>query len=254
MLSFPCFLSHPVYFHLVTALGSRFPFLRRGIPAVILGAPVLALTNGVSARTLDAVVVSLHPTRLVAAAVGVINLVVQRAVRALGDTVLLDHVCVKGLALAVARLVTAVLLVVVILAQGVAAADVDVKGPWEELGAHTVLRVVDGALGALSRRSTAWRGGGEGIVGLFVAIGASDDNVEISAVATKVVSGSGLDAGAPERALEVCDRGGLGAIGAGIQAWVALDVEVEGRAKGGVITPCGAVLSTVARQGVQTEI
>ena len=195
-----------------------------------------------------------HPPRLVAAAVAVVNLVVKRAVGTLRHAVLLDHVRVEGLAFLVARAVAAVLLVVRVLGLGVAAADVDVKGAGEELGAHAVLGVVDGTLGALSWLAAAWRGGGEGVVGFLVAVGAGDDDVEVSAVAAEVVGGGGLDAGAPKGALEVRDGGWLGAVCAGVEAGVTLDVEVEARAEGGVVAPCGAVLSAVAGQGVQTEV
>lgn len=157
-----------------------------------------------------------HPPRLVAAAVGVVDLVVERAVGTLGDTVFLYHIRVERLALAVSGAVASVLLVVVVLSLGIGAADVDVEGAGEEFRAHAVLRVVDGALGASGWGTASWGSSGERVVRLFVPVGAGDDDVEVSAVATEVVSGGGLDTRSPEGALEVRNRGWLGAIWAGV--------------------------------------
>lgn len=157
-----------------------------------------------------------HPPGLVTAAVGVVNFVIESAVSSLGDTVFLDHVRVEGLALAVSGVVASVLLVVVVLALGIGAADVDVEGAGEELGAHAVLGVVDGALGTLGWRAASWGSSGERIVRLLVAVGAGDDDMEVSAVTAKVVSGCGLDSRSPERALEVRNRRWQRAIWAGV--------------------------------------
>ena len=195
-----------------------------------------------------------HPPGLVAAAVGVVDLVVERAVGPLGHTVLLEHVRVERLALAVAGTVAAVAFVVLVLGLGVGAADVHVKGAGEEFGAHAVLGVVDGAVGTSGGGTAAGGSGGESVVGLLVTVGASNDDVEIAPVAAKVVGGGRLDAGAPESALEIRDRGGLGAVGARIEAGVALDVEVEGGAKRGVVAPRGAILGAVSAQGVEAQV
>jgi len=109
-----------------------------------------------------------------------------------------------------------VLLVVVVLALGIGAADVDVEGAGEELGAHAVLGVVDGALGTLGWRAASWGSSGERVVRLLVAVGAGDDDMEVSAVTAKVVSGCGLDSRSPERALEVRNRRWQRAIWAGV--------------------------------------
>ncbi len=192
----------------------------------------------------------IHPRGLVTAAVRVVDLVVERAVGALGDTVLLDHVSVEGLAFAVPFAVTSVFLVILVLSLGIGAADVDIEGPGEEFAAHAVFRVIDGALGALGWRTTSWRSGGKGVVRLLVAVGARDDDVEVPTIATKVVSGSSLNARAPKGALEIGNRGWLRAVGAGVQAGVTFDVEIEGCAKGSVIAPGGAVLGAVGGEGM----
>jgi len=190
--------------------------------------------------------VLVHPPWLVAAAVRVVDLIVEHAVGALGDPVLLDHIGVERLALAVSRAVASVLLVVRVLGLGVGAADIDVEGAREEFGAHAMFGVINGALETLGWLATAWWGGGEGVVGFLVAVGASDDDVEVQTVATEVVGGGSLDARAPERALEVGDGGYLGAVCAGVEAGVTFDVEVEACAEGRVVTPSGAVLGAVA--------
>ena len=146
-----------------------------------------------------------HPPWLVRTAVLIVDLIVERAVGALGDPVLLDHIGVERLALAVFGAVASVLLVVGVLGLGVGAANVDVEGAGEEFGAHAVFWVVDGALGTLGWLATAWWRGGEGVVSFLVTIGAGDDDLKVQAVITEVVGGSGLDTRAPERTLEVGD-------------------------------------------------
>ena len=215
-------------------------------PLFISTIVVISLANSVGARTLNAPVVLVHPSRLVAAALGVVDLVVERAVSTLGHTVLLDHVRVEGLALLGSGAIAAVLLVVRVLSLGVGAADIDVKGTGEELGAHAVLGVVDGTLGALGWLTAARRRGGKGVVCFLVTVGSGDDDVKVPTVPTKVVSGGSFDARTPEGALEVGDGGWLSATWAGVEAGVTFDIEVETSAKGGVVAPGGAVLGAVA--------
>lgn len=157
-----------------------------------------------------------HPPGLVTAAVGVVDLVIERAVSSLGDTVFLDHVRVERLALAVSGVVASVFHVVVVLPLGIGAADVDVEGAGEELGAHAVLGVIDGALGTFGWRAASWGNCRERVVRLLVAVGAGDDDMEVSAVTAKVVRGCRLNSRSPERALEVRNGRWQCAIG----AWV----------------------------------
>ena len=99
---------------------------------VVTTVVILALSYGVSARALDTIVVLVHPPGLVAAAVRAVDSIVECTVGTLDDTVLLDHVCVKGLAFAVAGAVASVALVVGVLRLGVGPADVDVEGARED--------------------------------------------------------------------------------------------------------------------------
>ena len=128
------------------------------------------------------------------------------------------------------------LLVVVVLVLGVFGADVDIVWTGEEFLAHACFGLVDDAVGTLFGLAAAGGLGWDGGVGLFVPVGAGDDDLEDAAIAAEVIGGGGLDAGAPERAFEVCDGGRVGAVSRGVEGWVTLDVEVEACAERGVVT------------------
>ena len=75
--------------------------------------------------------------------------------------------------------------------------------------------MVVGAGGAGLRWFPARTGRGCGVVGFVVSVGGGDDHFEGVAVAPEVRGGGGVDAGPPEGAFVVCDRGRLRAVGEG---------------------------------------
>lgn len=124
----------------------------------------------------------------------------------------------------------------------VGSADAWVVWTWEELGAEVVGTGIDGLARAVRRSGVARRGVRDGVVGLLVAVGARDDDLELLAPLAGVGGCGSLNAGAPESALVVGDggwvwapvapdSGGSAVVGAWVQARVAFDVDVEGRAE-----------------------
>lgn len=83
----------------------------------------------------------------------------------------------------------------------------------------------------------AGRGGGVFVVG----VGACDDDLEVGAPLAVVGGFDRADGDAPQSAFEVGGGGGVGAGGGGgVLGGVALEVEVEGGAAGGLVAEGGA--------------
>ena len=129
-------------------------------------------------------------------------------------------------------------------------------GEGEELVAHvcvvtlSVQRGVDGAAELLgpAEACAGWWGGG-----FVVAVGAGDDDLEVGAPLA-LVGGFDLgDGDAPEGALEVGGRRGVGAdVSVGVLAGVALDVDAESLAAAGLVAKRGTAKGVVVGQGVKT--
>ena len=85
--------------------------------------------------------------------------------------------------------------------------DLHVKGPREELRADARARVIDRAAGALGGLAAARRRHGNGRVGLLVAVGAGDDDLELASVVAEIGRRGSFDPGSPERALVIRDAG-----------------------------------------------
>lgn len=101
-------------------------------------------------------------------------------------------------------------------------------------------------------------GGWDGVVGLVVAVGSGNNDLEFIAVITHVCCGGGVNAGAPERALVVGDGGRVWAVaapadvstvGGWVNGRVAFDVDVEGGAEISVIASSSAAADVVGGQG-----
>lgn len=129
------------------------------------------------------------------------------------------------------------------------------------MGSNGAGRPVDGGafawLGGFVSRAWCWGCRG----GLLVAIGTDDDDFEAPAYLAGIRGGVFLDTGAPERALEVGDGAGVGALLAlggvaagGVQRGITLDIDVEADLEGGVVALFGAALDVVAAEIVQTEV
>ena len=96
---------------------------------------------------------------------------------------------------------------------------------------------------------------------LLVAVGSDDDDFEVLAHLAGIGGGVLVHAGTPERALEVGDGAGVGAVLAlglvatcGVEGWVALDVNVEAGAEVGGLAFFGAALDVVAAESVQAKV
>jgi hypothetical protein len=95
-----------------------------------------------------------------------------------------------------------------------------------------------------------WCGGFD----LGVAVGCGDDDVEISTVLSVVYGRFFGDAGTPESALVVGNGGGIGAGGAGVDAGVPLDVDVEGGAEVFVVAERGTARDVVGLESGESQV
>jgi hypothetical protein len=141
-----------------------------------------------------------------------------------------------------------------VLGNGVSGAERWVVWTWEELGANAGAWVVVGTAAALLRVGPSIRSRWGGGVGLGETIRASNDDLEVITVSTVVVGRGGINTGTPECALVVGDGSWVSAVVRWVKSWVTLNVDVEGSAESGVVTPLRAASGIVGGQGVETEI
>ena len=101
------------------------------------------------------------------------------------------------------------------------------------------------------------RSGGRGVVGLCVAVGASNHDTKSGASLARVRSSGGVDARSPERALEVGERGHI-VTGAGalvrVERRVTLNVQVECSAEVGGVTLGSASRNIVGLEAVKAKV
>jgi hypothetical protein len=223
----------------------------------------MSLGAAVRPGRLGAEVVAAVPARDSGTVAGVVLLGEELAVSSLGNAVLGEHESVEEVALA--RVVAepaqdgvddAGLDVDGVLGGGVGGADAHVEDSLEELLAQAGARVVVDTRAVLgvgpSRRS-----GGRGVVGLCVAVGASNHDTKSGASLARVRSSGGVDARSPERALEVGERGHI-VTGAGalvrVERRVTLNVQVEGGAQVGAVALGRAAGDVVALESVQSHV
>ena len=100
--------------------------------------------------------------------------------------------------------------------------------------------------------AAAGRGDGDG--SLVVAIGGSDEHMKGVAVLTSIRGGGAVDGGSPQGAKVVGGRGGVAAVGRWIYNWVALNVHVEGCARGGVVADGGTANGVVRLEGADAKV
>ena len=175
------------------------------IPSLELSA--IKLTKLERPAALDAKEVITAPCTLEACISVIQDSVEERAVSALSNTILLDHVRVEIVARNVAALASLLsgLLVCRSLSLAVDTAEERIEGTWEEAGAHVVATTLVDTAGAVGGCSPAWRRDWGGLVGLVVTVGADDDDLEVITPAAGVGGGGVVDGGTPKRALVVGD-------------------------------------------------
>jgi hypothetical protein len=83
----------------------------------------------------------------------------------------------------------------------------------------------------LCRLLPSWRSDWGGSLDLGVSVGTSDDNVEVSSVLSIIDSSLLGNTRSPKCALVVGNRWWVGAFSSWVDAWVTLEVDVEGSAK-----------------------
>ena len=123
--------------------------------------------------------------------------------------------------------------------------------PGEELLPDVAVGCVDGAAERLGAGEAGLR---VGRVVLRVAIGTSNHDVEVAAVLALVLRRLGRHGGAPECALDVRERGRLGACLGRSQGGVTLKVNVERAAQVGGIAELLALDRVVCLERVETEV
>lgn len=101
----------------------------------------------------------------------------------------------------------------------------------------------------------AGRSSGGGVVGLLVAVGAGDDDLEAVTGLTSVGGGSAVNARSPESALVVGDgRRVLARALVGVDRGVTLNVDVDTSAKIGLVAVSSALGNVVGGESVQAEV
>lgn len=219
--------------------------------------------DGEAPRLLALVLVTTRDTTSVGSEADVNLAVVQVAVSSVWLAVLEKVVGVEVAAL----LAEAGVLVGDVQGESVVVASVWVVWTWEEVLADAVLGGVLALvaavlwwLGWVWLRS--WRGGD---VGAVVTVRAGDHDLELLAGLALVGGGGGIDAGAPQGALEGGHGWWVGAVtapdswcGAGVgrwvEGWVTLDEDVEGSAELVAVTEGSAGLDVVALEGAEAKV
>lgn len=211
------------------------------------------MLDGERPRALNAVPLVLVPSGNPAGRLGGELLGEQLAVGTLGNVVLLDHEGIEKAAVARLGVVLAGL-VDGVLRKSVLGTEGSIEGTGEEVLADALRGVVVHGRALLGLLATL-RSLRLGLIGLGVSVGTDDGNLELATVLAKVVGSLRLDAGSPERALEVGNGIGLvaGAL-LGVPLGVTLNVDVEGGAQVLVVTPVGAGLNIVRLEGAVAKV
>lgn len=159
---------------------------------------------------------------------GRVRLSIERAESSHWSLVLLKHVSVEEAASVGAVSSTSDSTILDVLSLSVGSADLWVEWTWEELLADAGRWLRVSTLALLWVGPSWWCNWGGG-VRLSVAVGTSDDDLELLASLTGVGGGASVDGGTPECTLVVGQGVGVRAakLSGWVQSWVTLDVDVE---------------------------
>ena len=129
----------------------------------------------------------------------------------------------------------------------------------EEVAAHRAARVAVRNAAVAARAAllgclpaAAGRGGDHG--SLVVAIRGRDEHMEGTAVLAGIGRGGAVDGRPPQGTKVIGGRGWIAAVGGWIDDRIALNVDVEGRAGGGVVAYGGTTGSVVGLEGAHTKV